>query len=104
MHFISKGALEENTGFNRVEENCSKVYKASHRQVFHLNSQPQICHKLILQVISHQIKDNVHNHHGSIGLFKVGLFGNFGFGGFGFVFVCWFVVHMRAGIKIWLVA
>ena len=46
----------------------------------------------------------MHNHHGSIGLFKVGLFGNFGFGGFGFVFVCWFVVHMRAGIKIWLIA
>ena len=57
-----------------------------HKQVFHLNSKSQICHKLILQVISHQIKDNAHNHHGSIGLFKVGLVGNFGFGCFGFFF------------------
>jgi len=39
-----------------------------------------------LQVISHQIKDNVHNHHGSIGLFKVGLVGNFGFGCSGLFF------------------
>jgi len=59
------------------------VYKTSNGQVFHLNSKSQIRHKLILQVISHQIKDNGHNHHGSIGLFKVGLVGNFGFGYFG---------------------
>ena len=40
--------------------------------------------------------DNMHNHHESIGLFKVGLVGNFGFGGFGcfgFLFVCLFVVQ-----------
>ena len=40
---------------------------------FCLNSKSQICHKLILQVISHQIKDNMHDHHGSIGLSKVKL-------------------------------
>ena len=75
--------------------------------MFHLNSQSHKCYKLILEVISHQIMDNMHNHHESIGLFKVGLVGNFGFGGFGcfgFLFVCLFVVHRRAGIKIWLVA
>ena len=55
-----------------------KVYKASHKQVFHLNSKSQICHKSILQVISHQIKDNMHNHHGSIRLSKVGLCRKFG--------------------------
>ena len=62
------------------------VYKTSHGQVFHLNSKSQICHKLILQVISHQIKDNAHNHHGSIGLFKVGFVGTFGLGCFGLSF------------------
>ena len=37
-----------------------------------------------MQVIFHQIKDNVHNHHGSIGLFKVGpgFEGNLGFSGY----------------------
>ena len=41
-------------------------------------------YKSILQVISHQIKDNMHNHHGSIGLFKVGydFEGNLGFSGY----------------------
>ena len=48
-----------------------KVYQVSHRQVFHLNSKPQIYHRLTFQVISHQIIDNIHNHHGSIGLYKV---------------------------------
>jgi len=35
--------------------------------------QSLICHKSILQVISHQIKDKLHNHHGSIGLLRLGL-------------------------------
>ena len=35
--------------------------------------QSQICHKSILQVISHQIKDKLHNHHGLIGLLRLGL-------------------------------
>ena len=82
-------SIRRNTRFNQIEEHRSKVYKTSHRQVFHLDSKSQICHKLILQVISHQIKDNVHNHHGSIGLFKVRPVGNFGFGCFGF-FGCFF--------------
>ena len=64
------------------------MYKTSPRQVFHLNSKSQICHKLILQVISHQIKDNMHNHRGSIGLFEVGPVGDFGFGCFGLFFLC----------------
>ena len=38
-------------------------------QVFHPNSEPQIRHDLTLQIVSYQIKDNIHNH-GSIGLFK----------------------------------
>ena len=84
-------SIRRNIGFNQIEENRSKVYKTSHRQVFHLFSKSQICHRLILQVISHQIMDNAHNHHGSIGLFKVGPIGNFGFGCFGFVFGCFFV-------------
>ena len=46
------------------------MYKVLHRQVFHLNSKPQIYHILTLQVISHQIKDDTHNHRGSIGLYK----------------------------------
>ena len=78
--------IRRNTGFNQIEENHSKVYKTSHRQAFHLNSKSQICHKLILQVISQEIKDNAHNHHGSLGLFKVGPVGNFGFGFF-FLFI-----------------
>ena len=84
-------SIRRNTGFNQIEENRSKVYKTSHRQVFHLNSKSQICHKLILQVISHQIKDNAHNHYGSIGIFKVGLVGNLGFG-FLLLFVCFFLL------------
>jgi len=36
--------------------------------MFHPNSEPHICHDLTLQIISYQIKDNMHNH-GSIGLF-----------------------------------
>ena len=81
-------SIIRNTGFNQIGENHTKVHKASHRQMFHLNSKSHICHKWILQVISHQIKDNVHNHHGSIGFFKIGLVGNFGFGCFGLFFLC----------------
>jgi len=85
------------------------VYKVSHKQVFHLNSKPQICYELTLQVISHQIKDNMHNHHGSIGLYKVGfLVGNFGFGRLTFSPFCFpfsfcFVWERGADIKIWFV-
>jgi len=43
-------------------------------QVFHPNSKPQICHDLTLKIISHQIKDNMHNH-GSIGLLGSWIFG-----------------------------
>ena len=68
-------SIIRNTGFNRIGENHTKVHKASHRQMFHLNSKSHICHKWILQVISHQIKDNVHNHHGSIGLVLETIFG-----------------------------
>ena len=81
-------SIRRNTGFNQIEENRSKVCKTSHKQVFNLNSKSQICHKLILQVIFHQIMDNSHNHQGSVGLFEVGLVGDFGFGCFGFLCVC----------------
>jgi len=40
--------------------------------VFHPNSEPRICHDLILQIISYQIKDYTRDH-GSIGLF-LGIF------------------------------
>ena len=58
------------------------MYKISHRQVFHPNSEPQMCHDLTLQIISYQIKDNMRNH-GSIGLLGSWiLVGNLAFGCF----------------------
>ena len=58
------------------------MYKISHRQLFHPNSEPQMCHDLTLQIISYQIKDNMRNH-GSIGLLGSWiLVGNLAFGCF----------------------
>ena len=64
----------------KPHQRCIVLTQASVSSQF----QSLICHKSILQVISHQIKDNVHNHHGSIGLFKVGsdFEGNLGFSGY----------------------
>jgi len=42
--------------------------------VFYPNSEPQICHDLILQIISYQIKDYVRDH-GSIEIFREWCFG-----------------------------
>ena len=62
--------------------------------MFHPNSEPQICHDLILQIISYEIKDYMSDH-GSIGLFL----GNSVFGGesgsesFGLFLFCFCLVR-----------
>ena len=84
------------------------MYKVSHRQEFHLNSKSQICHKLTLKVISHQIKDNMLNHQGSIRLYKVVFCRKFWLWLFWpypflFPFIFCLVWNRRADTKIWLV-
>jgi len=54
--------------------------------VFHPKSEPEVCHDLILQIISYQIKDYMRDH-GSVGLFL----GNGFFLGGKFGFECFFL-------------
>ena len=69
-HFVLKN-IRENTWFTQAEENLSKVYN-SHTYNCFISIPTLIHHKSILQFISHQIKDKVHNHHGSLGLLGLG--------------------------------
>ena len=77
--------------------------------MFHPNSKPQMCHDLTLQIISYQIKANMHNH-GSIGLLrKLDFGGNLAFGCSGISLFCFSSLFslVRCGTsadtKIWLV-
>ena len=85
------------------------MYKISHRQLFHPNSEPQMCHDLTLQIISYQIKDNMHNH-GSIGILGSWiLVGNLAFGCFSLFLFYFFLLFSlvwcgtSVNTKIWLV-
>ena len=66
LHFFLKN-IKENTWFIQTEENLSKVYN-SHKVSVSSQFQSPIYHKSIFQIISHQIKDKVHNRHGSLGI------------------------------------